>query len=190
MAILEKATNNYYKILFDECRIDGTSVTVAFEAYKSAAERVKEKNREALGALFFSKAEEKIGKLYDDLIGSVQARGLEPLEILSTTEENKIDGMLFLELRQKQDKLHELEQAVDAVRRGFYIYSYQTPYAIAESTAQTLSPYGFNKTWMTDPIVLTSKAEIYCGEYAGEPLTNEFYYNKLKLKMSKNIADD
>jgi hypothetical protein len=190
MAILENETSNYYKILFDECKIEGMSVMVAFEAYKSAAEREKEKQREGLWALFFDKVEVKIGELYNGLINRVQSEGLNPLEILSQTEENKIDGLRFPELRQKQEELHGLEQAADSVRDAFYIYAYESPRAISGSVTQRLTPYGFDEAWVSDPVVLASKAEVYCGEYEGEPLTNEFYYNKLKKKMSLNITDD
>ena len=48
MAIVEKSTNNYYKIDFDNCMIKGLSVIVAFSTYLSTEDRNKEKERRPL----------------------------------------------------------------------------------------------------------------------------------------------
>ncbi|MDR2090709.1 MAG: hypothetical protein LBP62_03545 [Clostridiales bacterium] len=189
MAVLENATRHYYRILFDRCEIKDNFIMTSFLAYKNSDEREKEKQRESLWTVFFNNVNDKIDALYQDLIQSVTAQNLLPENILSATEENKIDGVKYPALRQKQDVLHALEKAADGLQDKLYIYEYESPSYMSDADAAVLMPYGFDKEWVTDPIVLVSEAQVDCGVYAGEELTNEFYYNKLKKKMSGNIAN-
>ena len=46
---------------------------------------------------------------------------------------------------------------------------------------------GFNEEWITDPILLDGGAEVYAGEYNGESITHEFFYERLKAVMGETV---
>ena len=122
MAILEKATNNYYRINFDTCAVRGLKVFVSFSAYKSAEEREKEKQRVGKWAEFFQKIRESLHTQYTGLLAQVEAAGLKPEQVLSESEEGKIDAVKFPALRAAQDKANALEPFEKGIGERLYRY--------------------------------------------------------------------
>lgn len=187
MAILEKSTNNYYKIDFDECMIKGTSVIVAFSTYQTTEDREKEKARRPQLSEFLSNVQQRQTNLYNELISGCEALGKTPQEIVDS---NGVILEAYTELKAKQAEMNNLECMPQAVFERFYQYGDnilpQIQYSVSK---ELLEGYGYNESWITDPIRLTTKAQIYCGEYSGETIGYEFYYNKLKERMNDSIED-
>lgn len=187
MAILERSTNNYYKIDFDECMIKGNSVIVAFSTYHTTEDREKEKERRPLLSGFLTNVQQRLTALYDELISGCGAFGKSPEEIVDS------DGVIleeYPELKAKQAEMNALDAMPQAVFERFYRYGDgilpQIEYSVSK---ELLEGYGFDEIWITDPIRLTTKAQIYCGEYNGEAIGFELYYNRLKERMNDSIED-
>ena len=187
MAILERSTNNYYKIDFDECMIKGTSVIVAFSTYQATEDREKEKARRPLLNEFLSNVQQRLTTLYNELISGCEALGKSPEEIVDSAGVILDD---YPELKAMQAELNNLKSLPQAVFERFYQYGDnilpQIEYSVSK---ELLEGYGFDEIWITDPIRLTTKAQIYCGEYNGEAIGYELYYNRLKERMNDSIED-
>jgi len=187
MAILEKATNNYYKIEFDRCAVRGLKVFVSFSVYKSAEERDKEKQRESLWAEFFRKLRESLHTQYTGLLAAIEAQGLTPEQVLCATEDDKIDLELYPELRAAQDKFNALQPFETAIAERLFQYgdSIKPEIEIPESVLSELKALGFEEDWITDPVEFNGGAEVNTGDYNGEPITHELFYERLKSIMGE-----
>lgn len=187
MAILEKSTDNYYKIDFDECMVKGTAVIVAFSTYKTTADREKEKARRPLLNKFLNKVQQRLTTLYSELVSECEALGKTPQEI---TDSEGVILDLYPELKAKQAEMNSLASMPQAVFERFCRYGDNALTEIEYTVSkEVLEVYGFDESWITDPIRLTTKAQIYCGEYEGEAIGYEFYYGKLKERMNDSIED-
>lgn len=186
MALKEIETNHYYRINFDSCKVAGYKVFVNFHAYKSAAERDKEKERTSKWAEFFHKLRENLHTQYTELLAA-GAAGLTPEAVLSDTEEGRIDMVKFPELRILQDKMNELEPFEKAIGERLFKYGNDEKPAlvITEAVGGQLEALGFDGDWIVEPVLLDGGAEVYAGDYEGEPITHEFYYNRLKTVMGE-----
>jgi hypothetical protein len=137
---------------------------------------------------FLNKAQERLSQLDAELNAAVVRLGLAPKDI--TDEDGFIREAEYPELRAKQDELIALTPIPRQVFERFYLYGEQEVKGIEYTIPkEVLDGYGYDETWLTDPVRLSMKAQLYCGEYNGEPITNDFYYNRLKPYMSENIED-
>lgn len=187
MAIIENETSNYYKINFDKCSIKGRSVFVNFSVYKGSYERDKEKEREGKVAKFFLELRQYIDTKYKLLLGEIGER--KPEDLLSEID-GKIDKDNFPRLRAMQDVVSDLLQLEQALGNSMYKYEAQdNALEIPENILLQLNELGFNKSWVSEPIYISSGAEVYCGEYNDEHIDMQFYYDRLKTVMSENILD-
>lgn len=190
MAILEQDTGNYYKVLFDECMIKGKAVIAAFAVYENMEQREKEKKREPLWLPFLNSVQARLTGMYQEILAELERLKIQPEIALSKTEENKIDKELYPELRSKQDAMNRLEAIFGDINLHFYIFGKDSTHKEVDTASlELLQPFGFNAEWITDPIRLSNKAQVYCGEYNGEPIEHEFYYNKLKERMNESAVD-
>lgn len=188
MAILEKTTNNYYKIDFDNCMIKGLSVIVAFATYLTAADREKEKVRRPLLTAFINAIQQEIGEKYNLLMAKVKELGIS--SETDVDEQGLIKPSVNAELRNLQIEISNLSAMPDQVYEHSYRYGTEEPQEIVwHYGKEELSQYGFDEVWITDPIRLTAMAQIYCDEYNGEDITHEFYYNRLKTRMNESVED-
>lgn len=186
MAILEIQTNNYYKINFDSCCVRGRKVFVNFSNYASENERQKEKDRGEKVAEFFVALRQSLQKQYEGLFQKISELQLQPDDVRSSTEDNKIDRERFPELRELQDKMNALEPYENIIVNGLYCYGEDAVAPeIPIDILSELEKLGFDKSWISDPIKITNGAEIYVGEYGDEPITQEFYYSRLKSVMGE-----
>ena len=48
-----------------------------------------------------------------------------------------------------------------------------------------LSILGFEEEWITSPVMLDGGGEVLAGDYDGEPMTYEFFYERLKTVMGE-----
>jgi hypothetical protein len=185
MALRERATNYYYRINFDACKVAGLKVFVSFHAYKSAEEREKEKDREPQWAEFFRKLRENLHSQYTALLTAVETAGLTPADI--TDENGLIDLAKHPELRIMQDGMNELEPFERGIGERLFKYGDDKKSALVvnESVGGQLESLGFDDSWILEPILLDGGAEVYAGEYNSEPITHEFYYNRLKAVMNE-----
>lgn len=188
MAILEKETNNYYKIDFDNCMIKGLSVIVSFAVYLTTEEREKEKTRKQPITDFINRVQQTAGEKYNSLI--------EQVNILGISAETDLDenGLIKAEvnevLRALQIEINNLSSMPNQIFEHCYRYGDNIPQDIVWHTSvEDLESYGFEEEWITDPIRLSAMAQIYCDEYNGEEITYDFYYNRLKTRMNDNIED-
>ena len=185
MALREIETNNYYRIDFDNCAVRGLKVFVRFGAYKGAAEREKERAREGKWAEFFQKLRENLSAQYNALLAAVEAAGLTPEQVLSQTEENKIDAEKYPALRTMQDELNALEPFEIGIGERLYRYGdHEKPMlTIPSEVGEQLAALGFDEDWIVSPILLDGGAEVNTGAYNGEPITHELFYERLKAVM-------
>jgi hypothetical protein len=116
MAILEKSTDNYYKIDFDECMVKGTAVIVAFSTYKTTADREKEKARRPLLNEFLNRVQQRLTNLYGELVSGCEALGKTPQEI-TDSEGVILDG--YPELKAKQAEMNSLGSCRRRFLKGF-----------------------------------------------------------------------
>lgn len=189
MAILENETNNYYKINFDLCSIRGLKVYVNYSAYKTQSERDKEKQRHSLVASFGDNLQKYRAEIYDEFMESVGKIGKEPKDLVAS--DDKIDAIRFPELRAKQDEIYELEEFIPKFYERLYRYGETDQVAanISENLLGTLIGIGYDENWLSDPICLSMGAEVECGEYSGEEINHELFYNRLKTVMSEDVTD-
>jgi hypothetical protein len=187
MAILELETQNYYKVEFDECMIKGLSAYVTYSTYKTTEDREKEKARRPLLTAFLNAVQQRLFTLDSEINEAVQTLGLTPADVTDG------DGYIhadYPELRAKQDEILALSSVQQDVFGRFYLYGDGEVEDYNPTVSKDiLEGYGFDETWLTDPVRLSMKAQIYCGEYGDEPITAEFYYNRLKERMSDQIED-
>lgn len=185
MAVREIATNNYFKINFDSCAVRGLKVFVNFSVYQSAEEREKEKERKSKWAEFFQKLRESIQAKYNALIAQVEALGLTPDKVLSATEDGKIDAGLYPVLRAEQDKLDALAPFELGIGERLFKYgdNEKPALVISEEVGEALAALGFEDEWIINPVLLGGGAEVNTGDYNGEPITHELFYERLKLVM-------
>ena len=185
MALKETATNHYYMINFDSCKVAGHKVFVNFCAYKSTAERTKEQEREPRWAEFFQKIRENLHSQYTAITEGVETAGLNPQDIAD--ENGLIDMIKHTELRILQDKMNELEPFECGIGERLFKYGDDEKPAlvITELVGEQLEALGFDDSWILEPVLLDGGAEVYAGEYNGEPITHEFYYNRLKAVMGE-----
>jgi hypothetical protein len=187
MAILDKETSNYYKIEFDECMIRCLSVYAVYSLYREPSDRLKEKERRPRITEFLNAVQQRIAQLNEELTAAVTELGLTPEDIVDA------DGYVkeeYPDLRVKQKELLALTPMPQRVFERCYMYGDQAHADIEYSASkEALTSYGYDETWVADPIRLTGKASVYCGEYNGEDITQEFYYSRLKTVMNDNIED-
>lgn len=188
MAILEKSTNNYYKIDFDNCMIKGLSVIVAFSTYLSTEDRNKEKERRPLITAFLNAVQQTVGPKYEQLMGMVAEYGISAESDID--EAGLIKESVNAEARALQIEIDNLSNMPNQIYEHCYRYGDNEPAEINWVVSkEKLMEYGFDVEWIKDPIRLSAVAQIYCDEYAGEPITHEFYYNRLKTRMSQEVED-
>lgn len=184
MAVLEIETNHYYKINFDRCAIRGLKVFVNYSTYQSIEDRDKEKEREEKFAAFFQNIRANAQSKYDELIAEVESQELVPEAIIGD-ESGLIDKDNYPELRAMQDKLNELEYLEVEIGERLFEFSNteRDELVIADDTQGELGNLGFELEWITDPIKLSGGGEVFAGDYSGELITHEFFYNRLKAVM-------
>jgi hypothetical protein len=187
MAVLEKATNNYYRINFDDCAVRGTRVFVNFHIYNSVTERDKEKERTPKWAEFFQKLRESVNARYTALLAAVEASGHTPEGVMSADGDGMIDAERFPELCILQDNYMELAPFERDIGARLFRYgdNEKPALVIPETVGSELAALGFIEEWITAPVLLDGGAEVYAGDYEGEPISHEFYYNRLKAVMNE-----
>lgn len=189
MAILMEETQNYYKIEFEECKVMGLSVYVTYSVYKTTQDRENEKIRRSLLSAFITKVQQRITELNDGLLAAVSELGVEPSDIVD--ENGMIIAESYPELRAQQNELISLLNIPQQVYDNSYRYGDGIPAALEYTVSKEVlaEEYGFDENWVTDPIMLSAKAEVYCGEYEGEAISQEMYYTRLKTRLVGEHAD-
>ena len=187
MALLEKVTNHYYKIDFDRCTVRGLKVFVNYSIYKDTSEREKEKERQGKWTEFFQKLRENLQSQYDNLLESISNEGLTPEQVLSESEEGMIDLVKYPELRELQDSFLVLEPFEQEI--GDRLFKYRDiekeAIVIPDEIREKLEALGFEQEWIESPVLLDGGGEVYAGDYNGEPITYEFFYERLKTVMGE-----
>ena len=187
MALREKATNHYYKINFDLCAVRGLKVFVNFSVYKSTEQREKEKERQGKWTEFFQRLRENLQSQYDALIKAIDTKGLTPEQVLSESEEGMIDSAKHSELRIMQNKLLNLEPFEQEIGDRLFKYSddEKKTLIIPAKIKNELEGLGFEEEWIASPVLLDGGGEVYTGDYRDEPITYEFFYERLKSVMGE-----
>lgn len=187
MAVLEIATNHYYKINFDKCAVRGLKVFVDYSIYQSVDEREKEKQRQDKWAVFFQSLRQNIEDIHKDIMLTLEANNFTPEEVLSQDEEDMIDGVRYPELRAKQDNMNTLEYYEKEINERLFKYGDENiqPLEIPSDIKAMLENLGYQSQWIDSPIVFQGGGEIYTGDYNGEEITYEFFYQRLKGVMGE-----
>ena len=186
MALREKATDHYYKINYDLCAVRDLKVFVNFSVYQSTAERDKEKEREGKWADFFQKLRQYLHTQYTELLTAIDTEGLNT-DALLTDEDGKIDAENYPTLRVLQDRMNTLEPYEKAIGERLFCFgeSVNSPLNIPSEDLSELSILGFEEEWITSPVMLDGGGEVLAGDYDGEPMTYEFFYERLKTVMGE-----
>lgn len=187
MALREKATNHYYKINFDLCAVRGLKVFVNFSVYNSTEERDKEKERQGKWTEFFQRLRENLQSQYDALIKAIDTKGLTPEQVLSQSEEGMIDSTKYAELWTMQNNLLSLEPYEQEIGNRLFKYrdDAKNTLIIPDEIKKELEALGFEEEWIASPVLLDGGGEVYTGDYDGEPITYEFFYERLKSVMGE-----
>lgn len=191
MAILENETGNYFRAEFDESSVRGSRVYVTYSTYVTSEDRQKEKDRVDEISNFINAANVMATAKYTALMEGVQAQDCAPEELAEEDNANLIDGDRFPELRTLQDDMFKIQNLLTYVARNSEVYQgvELAPATLVELSQDTLDELGYKAEWVEDPVNLGIKAEVYCGEYSGEAIDHEFFYNRLKTVMSDNITN-
>ena len=56
---------------------------------------------------------------------------------------------------------------------------------ITDDVKKELKALGFDEEWVISPVLLDGGGEVYTGDYDGEPITYEFFYERLKSVMGE-----
>ncbi|MDI9486831.1 MAG: hypothetical protein QM214_02830 [Bacillota bacterium] len=189
MAILEKATNHYYKINYDRCAVRGLKVFVNFSVYNSTEEREKEKERQGKWTEFFQRLRGNLQSQYDALIKAIDAEGLTSEQVLSESEEGMIDSTKYAELRTMQNNLLSLEPFEQEIGDRLFKdrYDEKESLIITDDVKKELKALGFDEEWVISPVLLDGGGEVYTGDYRDEPITYEFFYERLKSVMGETV---
>jgi hypothetical protein len=167
--------------------VRGLKVFVNFSVYNSTEERDKEKERQGKWTEFFQRLRENLQSQYDALIKAIDTKGLTPEQVLSQTEEGMIDSAKHSELRIMQNKLLNLEPFEQEIGDRLFKYSddEKKTLIIPAKIKNELEGLGFEEEWIASPVLLDGGGEVYTGDYHGEPITYEFFYERLKSVMGE-----
>ena len=56
---------------------------------------------------------------------------------------------------------------------------------ISGEVGEELAALGFDDAWILEPVLLDGGAEVYAGDYNGEPIAHELFYERLKTVMGE-----
>ena len=189
MAIIENETKMYYKINFDECAIKGLQVMVNFSIYHSKSDRDKEKMRLEPITRFAEQLRGKAQSLYEKFVGKIEEQNIADV----ANENGVIDKVRYPELYALQEQSTFYNDFVQFLYENFVVFedgpSENKPTFDYDAHLQELIEMGFQQVWLEDPILFNSSGTINCGVYQNEPITPEFFYNRLKERMSENIQN-
>ncbi len=84
-----------------------------------------------------------------------------------------------------QDKLNELEHLEIEIGERLFKFSNteREDLVIKEDMEQDLETLGFEMEWITNPIKFNGGGEVFAGDYNGDEITHEFFYERLKAVM-------
>lgn len=161
MAVCENATGQYYKVLLENSYIKDGFVFVSVVRYPNQEERDREKTREKQLSLFLTNAKQRY------------------LEILSESQDQNTDSEIQYE--------EEFERIIYAVENFSTIRIGQTypVITISDRTKQEINNLGFLDDFITNPVLVIDYITINCGAYDKMPLSLEYLYEKLKVRMSE-----
>ncbi len=188
MAIKEQSTGQYIKVLFNECKVVGLSVYASYRTYKDTSEREKEKSRESDVGQFLINLRAKISERDTAITNECESYGINRYDRNENGESlpNDVFDRLLIE-GEKVSRLMLFEREFIELFYGYSEEIKETTYT--EEELNYLETLGYNKEWVADSVKLLSKVEAYCGEYNGETICHEFYYNKLKENFDTEIVD-
>ena len=161
MAVCENATGQYYKVLLENSYIKDGFIFVSVVRYPNQEERDREKAREKQLSLFLTNAKRRYS------------------EILSESQDQNTDSEIQYE--------EEFERIIYAVENFSTIRIGQTypVITISNKTKQEINSLGFSDDFITNPILVIDYITINCGAYDKMPLSLEYLYEKLKVRMSE-----
>ena len=163
MAILGTVCKDYFKIIYEECFVRGGFVFVSFMVYKTKEDREAEKIRLPQLNIFMENVDNKL-KALDKRAGENE-------------EERKLN-------------IYPLAQTALSIKNAMYKYGENpVPEVTFLVSKESLIPLGFDEAWIENPIRVLYSAQVECGEYNGETLSAEFFYNLLKGKIIGEIEN-
>lgn len=178
MAVCENATGQYYKVLLENSYIKDGFLFVTIRRYLNKQERDKEKERQERIENFLSVATDAYSSKLD--------------EILSYQENNPdflTDEIALKELEQMISYAEEFERAIYIVE-NFSVVTQNTVVAtIPETVEKEFTSLGYEKEFISDPVIIIDTITINCGKYPELTISLEELYAKLKDRMSSEITN-
>lgn len=161
MAVCENATGQYYKVLLENSYVKDGFVFVSVVRYPNQEERDREKAREKQLSLFLTNAKQRY------------------LEILSESQDQSTDSEIQYE--EEFERIIYTVENFSTIRIG-QAYPVIT---ISDKTKQEINSLGFSDDFITNPVLVIDYITINCGAYDKTPLSLEYLYEKLKVRMSE-----
>ena len=180
MAILD-TDGTYVKINYENCGVVGGKVYVEYSTYQNELERQKEKTRHAGWLAFQHRCAEKCGELY--------RLGLERWDPQTRSKEEIEADPQFLKDRNAYCRWTEFLSGFE--ESVFKLFD-EAPSVAPEELMQELLAMGFDPIWMSDPVRMNGKVVVCCGDYdmmSGNVLSREFFYDRLKSRMSESVQN-
>lgn len=159
MAILEKGTNNYFKVNPEQSFVQNNMLFVNFTVYGSEIDRINEKQR----------------------LEEFNAFDANCKRLLEEWSVNEQYADLCKDFSQAAETIKDKRYI-----NGIPAFS---DCELSEEIARLLTDCGYRSEWIDQPIHIVSKRIVNCGIWKEEPLTSQYVYDKLKAKMSRDILD-
>ncbi len=160
-------------MLFDECYVKGNKIFVSWLTYASKEDRDKERSREEEVNAFISNLREKSNNERQILYLKQREE-----TALTSRDTEKIESLISLYYNQE-----------------IIFYENYLNIKNRESTFKSILPdgelekLGFKQEWIDDPIYNYGVSSMCVGEYKGEIISHELFYNRLKKFMYDAIID-
>lgn len=189
MAVQDVKEKIYYKVIPAESYVRDGKVHAAFLGYLDKANRDKEKAREERFQSFLAALEAFADKRAAEFDAWFAKSGLSVEEVFDT-ERGVPKQNLYPEAFRLWTESDYAYQDFAAIKHGASVCGAAPREMIPlKSGAETLKNLGYDPAWLSDPVVYSMSGAVCCGDYLGEPLTAEFYYNKFKENYVGETAD-
>lgn len=179
MAVID-LDGSYLKVLYDECMVKGDNIYVTFITYPTEADRLREKNTDAAYNAF-------VGKIWDK-IRSYQTEINSMIKEYEETQSEELGHQI-------NDKIKERDKYINQwnnINNNRILPIDKEPEFINYISDDELAEFGFDKSWIENPIRTNGVVQTLAGNYqtmTRAAINTSFYYDRLKSIMNEGVKD-